>query len=362
MFSYRSVVLYLHRQYPPRYFILWLTGLLLLFLLVTYPTAATGPTRSDPQPAPSGLLFIENVGQFEAAAQFQVIGADNLLWLTEDGFWLAVVEPASTPDRATPAAFVEQTPRRSAQLKISFPGAKPHPRLEPFNRLPTKVSYFRGNNPANWRADVPVWGGVRYVDLYPGIDLEITGNAGQLTPRLVVRNEAALAKVRLKVEGATQVGLQDNGLRVQTAFGTATVPLLEVVSSGRKTAKSLPQPELQGLELAAPFAATTEAVVAATLTTTGSGLLYGTFLGGNGTDYGIKLAVDNAGNTYLTGHTYSVNFPTTPGAFDPGFNGSLDAFVIKLNAAGTGLAYATFLGGTDDDWGIDLAIDGAGNA
>ncbi|MCG3209295.1 MAG: hypothetical protein FOGNACKC_02916 [Anaerolineae bacterium] len=355
-FSLRSVKLYFHSQGSLRQFIPWLIGLLLLFLLPVYPAAAAGPTSSDPQPVPPGLLFIENVGQFEAAARFQVIGAGNLLWLTDDGFWLAVVEPAPAIDRANPAAFVEQTPRRSTRLKISFPGAKPHPRLEPFNRLPTKVSYFRGNNPANWRADVPVWGGVRYVDLYPGIDLEISGNAGQLTPRLVVRNEAALAKVRLKVEGATQVGLQDNRLQIQTAFGTATVPLLEVMSSGQKTAKSLPQPELQGLELAAPFAATT-GTVAATLTTTGSGLLYSTFLSGAGAEWGQAVAVDATGSAYVTGFTSSSDFLDTTGTT----MATRDVFVVKANPTGSDLVYVTFLGGDSDDWGQGLALDPQGN-
>ncbi|MER3426346.1 MAG: hypothetical protein C4299_04200 [Thermoleophilia bacterium] len=63
-------------------------------------------------------------------------------------------------------------------LRLRFEGANPHPRLEPFQRLETHVSYFLGNDPAKWHADVPVWAGVRYVDLYPGIDLEVGGGLG----------------------------------------------------------------------------------------------------------------------------------------------------------------------------------------
>jgi hypothetical protein len=70
-------------------------------------------------------------------------------------------------------------------IKISFPGANPNARIEPFNRLDTVVSYFIGNDPAKWHVAVPVWGGVRYVDLYPGVDLELTGENGQVVPRLV---------------------------------------------------------------------------------------------------------------------------------------------------------------------------------
>ena len=62
----------------------------------------------------------------------------------------------------------------------------------------------------------------------------------------------------------------------------------------------------------------------------------------------------------MTGHTASVNFPVTAGAFDTTYYGG-DAFVVKLNPAGSGLTYSTFLGGNDDDQGYDIALDAAGS-
>jgi len=62
---------------------------------------------------------------------------------------------------------------KGVNLELSFPGANPHPRIEPFDRLDTVVSYFIGNDPDQWHSDVPVWGGVRYVNLCPGIDLVV---------------------------------------------------------------------------------------------------------------------------------------------------------------------------------------------
>ena len=66
---------------------------------------------------------------------------------------------------------------------------------------------------------------------------------------------------------------------------------------------------------------------------------------------GIGIAVDGRGRAYVTGRTSSADYPTTPGAFDRTFNGSCDAFVTKLNASGSALAYSTFLGGTGDRYG-----------
>ena len=98
------------------------------------------------------------------------------------------------------------------------------------------------------------------------------------------------------------------------------------------------------------------------LNATGSALLYSTYLGGAAGDQGNGISVDDTGNAYITGLTSSVDFPTTAGAFDTTYNGSTDAFVTKLNAAGGALLYSTYLGGTDLDQGRGIAVDDTGNA
>ena len=91
-------------------------------------------------------------------------------------------------------------------------------------------------------------------------------------------------------------------------------------------------------------------------------LVYSTYLGGSNLDDCWGIAVDSSGNAYVTGHTYSTDFPTTAGAFQTTFNGSIDAFVTKLNSSGTGLLYSTYLGGSDVDFGYGIAVDTSGNA
>jgi hypothetical protein len=95
------------------------------------------------------------------------------------------------------------------------------------------------------------------------------------------------------------------------------------------------------------------------LNATGTALAYSTYLGGSSGDEGFAIALDRGGNAYVTGFTESANFPTTPGAFRRTFGGSEDAFVIKLNATGTALAYSTYLGGGQ---GFGIAVDSSGNA
>ncbi|MBX3080240.1 MAG: SBBP repeat-containing protein [Anaerolineae bacterium] len=97
------------------------------------------------------------------------------------------------------------------------------------------------------------------------------------------------------------------------------------------------------------------------MNTTGNALIYSTYLGGSGNDYGYGIAVDSSGNAYITGQTNSTNFPVL-NAFQASKAGSTEAFVTKLNATGGSLTYSTYLGGTNQDVGYGIAVDGSGNA
>jgi len=100
------------------------------------------------------------------------------------------------------------------------------------------------------------------------------------------------------------------------------------------------------------------------LSPSGSSLIYSTFLGGSSSDIPQSIAIDGAGQVSVTGYTFSLDFPTTLGAFDTTFNGvssNEDAFVTKLNATASGFIYSTFLGGSGRDLGTGLALDSSGN-
>jgi len=93
-------------------------------------------------------------------------------------------------------------------------------------------------------------------------------------------------------------------------------------------------------------------------------LQWSTFLGGGGADYGWGIVVNGAGDAFITGTTTeiagSVNFPTTPGAFDTTLGGTADAFVTKVSGTGS-LVWSTYLGGSDSEWGFGIALDVSGN-
>lgn len=103
-------------------------------------------------------------------------------------------------------------------------------------------------------------------------------------------------------------------------------------------------------------------ILVAKLNAAGTALLYSTFFGGTGPDEPYGIAIDGAGNAYVTGETDSIDYPTTAGAFQTKRRGQSDAFVTKLNAAGNALVYSTYLGGDGFDYAMGIAVDASGFA
>ena len=366
------------------------TSLAVLALLALVATGNAQPSVAQSQPeataAPtldrshvteafrsSPVMFIENVGQFDERAHFQVRGGPGTMWLTDDAIWITLVErPQVDPQERLhlhgPDLHRTQEPLHGVNVRLSFVDANPHPSIEPFDRVDTVVSYFIGNDPDRWHPAVPVWGGVRYKDLYAGIDLELTGESGRYAHRLVVREGADLGTVRLKVEGADELSPDGDVLRNTTTLGDLAFRLPQVVTpdglSLRTSGETL---RVSANRIIASFAAATGAEqvrlsLAAAPADNPDDLLHSTLLAGDGGGIGHAAIVDETGSAYVTGWTWFTDFSTTPGAFDTSHNGSYDAFVVKVNADGTALAYAAFLGGADSDQGYGIAVDETGSA
>jgi hypothetical protein len=325
------------------------------------------------------LMFIENVGQLGTDTRFQVRQGNTAVHLADNAIWFTLREQTSAGAET----------HQGVNLKLTFPGANPRPRLEPFGRLDTHVSYFIGNDPSTWHTDVPVWGGVRYVDLYPGVDLEITGQSGRWAWRLVCgrRGQLTLRDVRMRVKGAADLTLGDNHLHLITAAGDLALPLLTFNPGVANQTFDVPivddaeDEEYEHLTLTLSDAQNAILVTTntpATLTIVDNDSeptptppsterlpFYSTFLGGSDDDYGTDVAVDGDGDAYIIGHTSSSNFPASTGAFSETLSGGNDVFVTKIHPADEGTSdrvYATYIGGSAGDAAGGIAVDDDENA
>lgn len=308
------------------------------------------------------VMFIENTGQFADGARFQVRGRNGSIYLADDAIWYTTLEHpksavtggefSSSPERI--GKLQQDEPGKVVNLKLSFVGANPHPRLEPFDRIDTRVSYFTGSDPTKWRSDVPVWTGVRYLDLYPGVDLEVTGAHGQIQQRLRTHANANLATVQIRLSGDELLKLRPDSSVLQDALGLGLLP--SGIFGTSQATSAAPATGANGMP--EPFTGPPSAPEMEPNTLP---LTYSTFLGGNIEDESYAIAVDKNDAAYVTGTSCSIDFPTTTGVYDETDDGC-EAFVVKLDPSGSSLIYATFLGGNSINYGQAIAVDENGAA
>ncbi len=324
------------------------------------------PQQGDPH---SPWLFVQNQGQYNEQARFLLLNGRGSTWLADDAMWLTLWEGPVEGGEAERDDGDPPERLRGVNLRLSWVGAETQPALEPALRQATHVSYLLGSDPDQWHADVPVWGSVRYQELYPEIDLVLGGSGagedGFVPWGLEAGAGADLAGVQLRIEGAEQVTVAGDALLVSTSIGQVRLPLPSVDAPGNRSADSFladtPSPSVRRtgpgtFVLAAPFRRV-EAPAGGGPADQPEDLLYSAFLGGASYETGYAAAVDTSGAAYVTGTTPSTDFPTVPGSFDTVMDYQ-DAFLVKVDPTGGSLVYATFLGGTLAESGYGLALSG----
>jgi hypothetical protein len=354
------------------------------------------------------LSFIENRGQADRQVSFYVQGSETSVYFTPDGLRLALADT-----RGTSGGW---------NLALDFVGAT---RTIPEGRTRARgiVSYFKGD-PSEWHTSIPTFSRVAYRDLWPGIDLVYSGSGSELKYEFQVAPGADPSRIKLRYRGAEGLRITSDGaLAVSTPARTFTdaAPVSwqgsgEVVTSyqldgdayGFDLGEYDPSRPLvidpamllyagyiggsgadYGNDVAVDDAgnayvigdaASTETtfpesvgpdlshnggddVFVAKVNAGGASLGYAGFIGGDAEDSGSGIAVDDAGNAYVTGQTGSSegSFPVTVGP-DTSYAGGVDAFVARVDAGGASLGYAGYIGGTALDAGLGIAVDGAGNA
>ncbi len=251
--------------------------------------------------------------------------------------------------------------KESMLIKAQFVGANPNPEVFGDDRLAHNNNYFYGNDPSQWRTDVPNYSTIIYKDIYPGIDLKYYGNGSSMKYDFIVNPGADISQIKIRYDGVDDLSVTHAGdLRAQTRFGLIheKTPYIYQETAGSKLELAgryeLLEPGVfgfvmdDGYNLAYPLIIDPE-------------LIYSTFLGGSGDDFGSAIAVDGSGNAYIAGQSLSSDFPTF-NPYDGSPNGGRDLIVTKLSAAGNSLIYSTYLGGIYDDIGQSIAVDGSGNA
>jgi len=342
---------------PPR----GMFGLFAFLLGLTSSTPAAADARISENYGKLPLHFEANQGQSHQDVRFLSRGPGYSLYLTAGEAVLVLSRPnleKKDDGRSTPGRRAAPAQAMPVAVRMSIVGAAPAPLVSGLEELPGKANYFIGKDPAQWRTNVPTYARVHYREVYPGIDLVYYGNQRQLEYDFVVAPGADPNKIVLGFKGADKVEIDANGdLLLHAAGGTLRQhkPKIYQETDGvrREIAGSYVRKSASrvGIKIAA-YDRSRSLIIDPVLA-------YSTYLGGADYDYGRGIAVDSAGNAYVTGFAHSTDYPTTAGAFQSGLGGGI--FVTKLNPTGTAIIYSTFLGGGSEE-SKGIAVDSAGSA
>ena len=293
--------------------------------------------------AEAPLSFIPNRGQTSSEVLFYAQKPGATLWLTDQGMVF---------DRLIPAGG------RSWGHSVSrliFLDARKDAQASALDTAGHRVSYFYGSDEAEWRTDIPTSRAVIYRNLYDGIDLKIYGNEREIEFDWVARPGADPSRIRFAIEGDRQASLDSAGNLVvgDSQRGLRILrPASYQVLGGRKVVVASSFRGMDGcfgFEVG-PYDRRSALIIDPLV------LVYSTYLGGRGEEWGYSVAVDASGAAYVAGFTDSLDFPpvtvTKP---------RKDVFVSKLASDGKSLLYSAFFPSDTDQARLPkLIVDGTG--
>jgi hypothetical protein len=340
------------------------------------------------------LSFEKNQGQVDSQVRFLSRGNGYSLFLTDSAAVLSLRKPEVSPSLGTaakpriPSSLAPKQPAsfKTDVVRMELAGASRGLHVTGDSQLPGTANYFIGNDPAKWHSAVPMYSQVKYDHVYPGVDLVYYGNQSQLEYDFIVAPNADPRPIKLHFAGASKLKIAANGD-------------LEVVGKNGQIAfhKPVVYQELGGRrkDIEGSFNVLARNTVAFVLGSYDHShevvidptLVYSTYLGGSGngslqsdTSQASAVAVDTAGNVYITGTTSSADFPVSSGALERVPNqGKINyvttySFIAKLDPTGSTLLYSTYLGGSGQvvpttspvpnygDYIYSIAVDSSGDA
>jgi len=308
-------------------------------------TTPVAHTPGGTSPLDQGLCFEENRGQFDKRVKFLSRAPGHRVFL---GAGEAVLVLGSqSGDRGSGSEWI---------VRLILEGANNQAMTVGMERLPGRSHYFRGRAIESWHENVPSFGKVRYENVYPDIDLIYYYRDRQLEFDFLLQPGADARTIRLRLDGAEVRSIDGDGrLLIQNGEHRMFLDRPRVFQSGPGAPKS---------EIKARYSLISSDTI-------GFGVeghnpemallidpafVYSTYYGGDGNDECQDMQVDAAGNVYVVGYTYSLDFPTTSGVIQTVKKAGSEAFVFKMDSAGRPV-FSTYLGGAGNDYGYGIAVD-----
>ncbi|MCI4670176.1 MAG: gliding motility-associated C-terminal domain-containing protein [Bacteroidia bacterium] len=243
---------------------------------------------------------------------------------------------------------------------VQLEGLNPRSQLISKKKKEVYHNYFLGNEPEKWVSRVGLFEEIQYQDVYPGIDLRFYGDGDVLKYDFLLDAGADVNKISLRYEGADEIYLKGGNLHLRTSLGEVIEekPIAYQWINGRKKEVDI-RFVLEGNRVTFSFPNGYDRNKALLIDPV---LVFATHSGSTAGDFGFTATYDTLGNAYGGGIEWdssvgSTAYPTTPGAYDAVSAGEDEVTVAKFDPTGTNLVYATYLGGTGEDFPHSIVVN-----
>jgi PKD repeat protein len=316
-------------------------------------TAMNAPKVKTP------LTFIENKNQWDNVVKYRATIPEGFLFIRQNSLQYSFYDGSALKHGHGQEETEAEHQKHATGIKahsflVEFENANPSPKIISEQAHETKFNYFLGNDPSKWAENARGFAELTYQEIYPNINLHLYLQEEQLKYDFIVAAGADASQIAMNYKYAEKVTLESGHLHIQTSvnkiieqapycYQVINEQKIEVPSKFvlkyKKGKDKTPQvtfdfPEGYNKEY--------ELIIDPIL-------IFSTFSGAQSDNWGNTATYDNDGNLYSGGTIFGQGFPVTAGAFDVSFDGLVDVSILKYNAQGTGLFYATFLGGGQAD-------------
>jgi PKD repeat protein len=291
------------------------------------------------------LRFIENKGQWPDEVKFRAQLSGASIYLMEDGIRYDLTEAAGFEHGP---GDVHEIPEKISHhvIDMSFEkGKKTSVKIYGKKQLPGSYNFFLGSDPSKWGSNASAFEEVVYENAFEQVDIHFYPEGRQLKYDIHLKPGARIADIGFTYKGMDRLRIEGKSLIIENSIQPLVETIPESIHIIEKEAQEINaaytlEGNTIGFDLPFSKVRRNEEVVIDPI------LIFSTYSGSFGDNWGYTAAFDEAGNAYSGGIVFSEGFPVTPGAFQQSYDSLVDIGIIKYDSLGREIIYATYLGGS----------------
>lgn len=321
------------------------------------------------------INFVENIGQLESNVKYYFNSSNFSFYFTKEELVIVCLskqhedkneEILNIQEYKAKDVLRESPKVNGVAISLKFMNANKNVEIHGQVKGIGKINYYKSNDNNGSYTDINTYEKIIYKNIWNNIDLAFYNLNSQLKYDYIVHPGGNIEDIKILYSGLESLEIDETGnLIIKT-------PVCELIDSFPLSYQEINNEkvlitckykleEISKSEILCEFSLQNNYNKEYPLIIDPD-LIYSSHLGGKNKDVGYGIDIDSNGFAYITGQTYSTDFPITFGAFQTSLSGNFDAFVTKINPTGSELIYSTFIGGSGEESAFEISVDSNANA